>query len=98
MSRGVASNAGLYTPLPMPSAPWRQVSMDFMLGLPRMHRGMDSMMVAMDRFSKMVYFVPYGKTMDTSHILALHFKVIICLHGVPSTITSDHDTKFMGHF
>jgi hypothetical protein len=73
---------GLLKPLEIPEWKWEHITMDFVVGLPCSPRGRDAIWVVVDRLTKS----------------ALYMREVIRIHGVPKSIVSDRDSKFVSKF
>ena len=89
---------GLSQPLAVPSCRWSEVSMDFIMDLPRTSSGYNAIFVVVDRFSKRAHFIPYKTTYGAMQTAEIFFREIYKLHGLPSRIISDRDSRFRSDF
>lgn len=74
----------LYNSLSTPQFLWIDISMDFVLRLPRTKNGEKNYFYGcLDRFTKMAHFIPNKKVDDACHVSDLFFKQVVHLHGLP---------------
>jgi transposase InsO family protein len=88
----------LFQPLKIPQWKWEEISMDFIVGLPTMQSGYDSIRFIIDRFSKVAHFIPVKTTYKGAKLAELYIARIVCLHEVPKNIVSDRGTQFTSRF
>jgi hypothetical protein len=90
---------GLLQSLPIPTWKWEDISMDFIVGLPRTAKGYDSIWVVVDRLTKIVaHFLPVRVKYTVATYAELYITRILSLHGVPKTIVSDRGPQFVSKF
>eukprot|EP00253_Pinus_taeda_P009680 PITA_09680 len=71
--------------------------MDFITGLP-MVQGKDCIFVVVDRLTKYAHIFAISAHYTIAQVAELFFREIFRLHGLPKTIVSDRDNRFMGGF
>jgi hypothetical protein len=85
--------AGLLQPLQVPEWKWEEIAMDFIVGLPWTQSGYDSILVIVDRLTKVAHFIPVETTYSGPQLTELYMSRIVCLHGAPKKIVSDRGTR-----
>jgi hypothetical protein len=98
IAKPTTKKQGLYTPLPTPNKPWESISMDYMSGLPSTKRGNDCVFVVVDRFSKMAIMAACKKNITTEATAKIFFECVWVHFGIPQTIVSDRDSRFLNTF
>jgi hypothetical protein len=90
--------AGPLQSLPIPTWKWEDISMDFIVGLPKTAKGFDSLWFIIDRLTKIAHFMPVKTKYPVVAYAELYIARILSLHGVPKTIVSDHGPQFVSKF
>ena len=72
--------------------------MDFIMGLSMTWRQHDSIMVVVDKLTKVAHFIPVMSTYETGDIAKIFMREIFKLHGLPKAIVSNRDVKFTSNF
>ncbi|QRW23612.1 Retrotransposable element Tf2 protein [Rhizoctonia solani] len=88
---------GLLKPLQIPKRPWEDIAYDMIVGLP-ISEGFDAILTVIDRFSKMVHFIPTQSTALAIDIANLFITYIWKLHGLPRSTVSDRGPTFNAKF
>ena len=89
------SPAGKLQSLEVPMWPWDDIVMDFVVGMPRSPRRRNTIWVVVDRLGKVAHFIPIRSTSTAGDLAPIYMQEIVRLHGVPRTIVSDRDAKFV---
>jgi hypothetical protein len=83
--------AGLLQPLPVPSAVWTDIPMDFIEAFPKVG-DKSVVLIVVDRFSKYSHFIALGYPYSVPSVDKTFFEGMVRLHGFPCSIVSDRDS------
>ena len=72
--------------------------MDFIIGVPKRKKKVDSIFVVVEKLSKSTHFTPVNSIYKAVHIIDIFLKEIFRLHVIPKAIISDRDTNFTKKF
>ena len=84
---------GKLHPLLIPTKPWDSIGMDFIGPFPEVD-GYNYLWVVICWLTSMVHLVPVNTKMTAKELSWKYLREIVRLHGLPSTIVSDRDSKF----
>ena len=98
IAKSTTDKQGLYTPLPTLDRPWESILMDYISGLPSTKQGNDCVFVVVDIFSKMAILVSCKKNIIANTTTKLFFERVCVYFGIPQTIVSDRDSRFLNTF
>ena len=80
-------------PNSIPEKPWTHISVDFITKLPIV-QGYNSILVVVDRLTKMVYFIPTMEKTSAEGLARLFRDNVWKLYGLPESIILDRKPQF----
>jgi IS30 family transposase len=89
---------GILQPLPIHSWKWKDISIDFIVGLPNTSQRHDSIWVIVDRLTKTAHFLHVHTTYSAKNYAEIYLDQIVRLHGMPKMIISNRGAEFIARF
>ena len=83
--------------LEVPEQPWKDLSMDFVVGLPE-REGFNTVWVVVDCLTKLRHLVPCTDKVDGKMLGEMYIKEVFRLHGLSKAIVSDRGPQFTLQF
>jgi hypothetical protein len=90
-------STGTLQPLPIIPTIWRDISMDFIVGLPK-SGNKSIIMVVIDHLYKYAHLCALQHPFNASTMAQIFMYHILKLHGMPHSIVSDQDPTFTNNF
>ncbi|GKA22657.1 putative reverse transcriptase domain-containing protein [Tanacetum coccineum] len=82
----------------IPQWKWDNITMDFVMKLPKSSQGYDTIWVIVDRLTKSAIFVPMRETDPMDKLARMYLKEVVTRHGIPLSIICDRDPRFASNF
>jgi hypothetical protein len=89
---------GMYTPLPTPDKPWESISMDYMSGLPSTKWGNDCVLWLLITSLRWRFWLLGKKSITVEATTKIFFERVWVRFGIPQTIVSYWDSRFLSTF
>ncbi|GJZ99251.1 putative reverse transcriptase domain-containing protein [Tanacetum coccineum] len=90
--------SGLLVQPDIPQWKWDNITMDFIMKLPKLSQGYDTIWVIVDRLTKYAIFVLMRETDPLEKLARMYLKEVVTRHGIPISIICDRDPRFASHF
>jgi hypothetical protein len=90
-------SSGTLQPLPIPTAIWKDISMDFITGLPK-SGNKSVIMVVVDHLSKYAHLCTLQHPFIASTVAQIFMDQVFKLHGMPHSIVFYRDPTFTSNF
>ena len=91
-------SGGLLHEIQVPTWKWKDINMDFVVGLPQTQKQYDSIWVMVDRLTKFALFILIKSNYLMEDYARIFIDEIVCHHGILLSIISDMGSQFTSRF
>nr|GEV29974.1 putative reverse transcriptase domain, ribonuclease H-like domain, aspartic peptidase domain protein [Tanacetum cinerariifolium] len=85
---------GLLVQPKIPEWKWDNITMDFVMKLPKSSQGYNTIWVIVDRLTKSTIFTPIRETNPMDKLERIYLKEVVTRHGIPVSIISYRNPRF----